>query len=237
MQKRTVVPWRLVLLPSLSCSLSPAAQRISLRLESLAPRSDVLPRLAAVVAVLHAAASGLVVCCSPEPSLFTRFVFGFSMAILKRYNEQLFTDPWVVPEPAQDVLAPRAGGFMATLLSGYRESGCVRIFHLPVPLAGSTLPFHLPGLLSWRPTGHMSEKTAPQLVYSILLPSGSRQTIHPLLSVCPSYISGEVLCPRWCHGCFGEPFAVISTPASGHPPLMDGGTSIVLSRHSGDTVL
>lgn len=31
--------------------------------------------------------------------------------------------------------------------------------------------------------------------------------------------------------------AVISTPASGHPPLMDGGTSIVLSRHSGDTVL
>lgn len=171
--------------PSLSCSLSPAAQRISLRLESLAPRSDVLPRLAAVVAVLHAA-SGLVVCCSPEPFLFTRFVFGFLMAILKRYNEQLFTEPWVVPEPAQDVLAPRAGGFMATLLSGYRESGCVRVFQLPVPLAGSTLPFHLPGLLSWRPTGHMSEKNARQLVYSILLPSGSRQTIHPLLSVCPS---------------------------------------------------
>lgn len=106
------------------------------------------------------------------------------MAILKRDDEQLFTDPWVVPEPAQDVLAPRAGGFMATLLSGYRESGWVRIFHLPVPLAGSTLPFHLPGLLSWRPTGHMAEKNAPQLVYSILLPSGSRQTIHPLLSVC-----------------------------------------------------
>lgn len=144
MQKRTVVPWRLVLLPSLSCSLSPAAQRISLRLESLAPRSDVLPRLAAVVAVLHAAASGLVVCCSPEPFSFTHFVFGFLMAILKRYNEQLFTDPWVVPKPAQDVLAPRAGGFMATLLSGYRESGWVRIFHLPVPLAGALCSFPPP---------------------------------------------------------------------------------------------
>lgn len=138
MQKWTVVPWRLVLLPSLSCSLSPAAQRISLWLESPAPRSDVLPRLTAVVAVLYAA-SGLMVCCSPEPFLFTRFVFGFLMAILKRYNEQLFTDSWVVPEPAQDILAPRAGGFVATLLSGYRESGWVRIFLLPVPLAGSTL--------------------------------------------------------------------------------------------------
>lgn len=232
MQKRTVVPWRLVLLPSLSCSLSPAAQRISLSLESLAPRSDVLPRLAAVVAVLHA--SGFVVCCSPEPFLFTRFVFGFLMAILKRYNEQLFTDPWVVPEPAQDVLAPRAGGFMATLLSGYRESGCVRIFPLPLPLAGSTLPFHLPGLLSWRPTGHMSEKNAPQLVYSILfLVAHARPFIHSCPCAHRKYL---VICPRWCHGCFGEPFAVISTPASGHPLLMNG-TFIVLSQHSGDTVL
>lgn len=42
-----------------------------------------------------------------------------------------------------------------------------------------------------------------------------------------------MLCPRWCHGCFGEPFTAISTPASGHPPLMDGEAFIVLSRHSG----
>lgn len=141
MQKRTVVPWRLVLLPSLSCSLTQpcsAAQRSSLRLESPAPRSDVLPRLTEVMAVLNAA-SDLVVCCSPEPFLFTCFVFGFLVAILKRYNEQLFTDSRVVPEPARDVLAPRAGRFMATLLSGYQESEWVRIFLLPVPLAGSTL--------------------------------------------------------------------------------------------------
>lgn len=67
-------------------------------------------------------------------------------------------------------------------------------------------------------------------MYSILFPSGSGQTVHPFreklyfLFVCPSYISGEVLCPRWCRGCFGESFAAISTPASGHPPLTDGRT-------------
>lgn len=63
--------------PSFSLLLThPAVQRISLRLESLAPRSDVLPRLASVVAVLHAA-WGFMVCCSPEPFLFTHFGFGF----------------------------------------------------------------------------------------------------------------------------------------------------------------
>lgn len=190
MQKWTDVPWPLVLLPSLSCSLSPAAQHISLRLESLAPRSDVLLLLATVVAVLRAA-SGFMVCCSPE-LFYSLVLFGvfFLIAIIKRYNKQLFTDTWVVSVPAQDILiTPRAGEWPHSCewVSGSQE--------LSSPNASCwkhSIPLHLPGLLSWRPTGHMSEKNVPWLVCTILLPSGSGQTVHPireklyLLLVCPS---------------------------------------------------
>lgn len=59
--------------------LSPAhsalqQQLTSLRLEGLAPCSDILPCLIVAVAVLWAA-SGLLVCCSSESVLFTHCVF------------------------------------------------------------------------------------------------------------------------------------------------------------------
>lgn len=81
-----------------------AAQHISLRLASLAPRSHVLPRLAAVVAVLRAA-SGFIGSLLSWAFLIHLLCFLFFLiAIIKRYNKQLFTDTWVVPIPAQDIL-------------------------------------------------------------------------------------------------------------------------------------
>lgn len=130
------------------------------------------------------------VCCSPE--LFIHllwFWFIFLIAIIERYNKQLFTDTWVVSVPAQDILiTPRAGEWPHSCewVSGSQDlspnASCWK----------HSIPLHLPELLSWRPIGHMSEKSVPWLVYSILLPSGSGQTVHPfreklyLLPVCPS---------------------------------------------------
>lgn len=123
-QKRTDVPWCLVPLSSLSCSLSPTA--VAHLSEAGKPCSlqwhPPTPGCGSGCAIHSIRLTGLLLFWA---FLFTYFVFVCFISIIKRYNKQLLMDTWVVDLPAQEIsVIPRAGWFMATLLwMGTRESG------------------------------------------------------------------------------------------------------------------
>lgn len=115
--------------------LSPAhsalqQQLISLRLDRLAPCSDILPGL--VVIALHTASGSLV--CLLFWTCFIHslcFCLGFFLiAIIKRYNKQLLMDIWVVALPAQEISVIHGAGWF-TPVNGYQG---VRILSSPRPL-------------------------------------------------------------------------------------------------------
>lgn len=124
-QKWTDVPWRLVLLPSLSCSLLCRAAHLS---EAGKPPPSQwrppTPGRCSGCAPCSIGLHGLLLSWAFFIHLLC-FLFFFLIAIIKRYNKQLFTDTWMVPVPAQDILIiPRPGDSMVTLLwMGIGESG------------------------------------------------------------------------------------------------------------------
>lgn len=110
---------------------APQQQLISLRLDRLAPCSDILPGLVVIVTVLSHSIrlTGLFALLNLFYSL-TLFLFFFLIAIIKRYNKQLLMDIWVVALPAQEIsVIHRAGWF--TPVNRYQG---VRILSSPRPL-------------------------------------------------------------------------------------------------------
>lgn len=185
-QKRTVVPWRLVLLPSLSCSLTQPCSAAQLS-EAGKPRPSQwrppTPDRGNGCAQRSIRPCGLLLSWAFFIHSLCFWLFsGYSKEVQWAAIHRLLGGSWTCPGRLS-TQGWEIHGHTPEWVPGIRMGQ-----DLSSPSASCwkySVPLHLLGLLSWRPTGHMSEKNVPQLLYSILLPSGSGRTIHPLLSVCP----------------------------------------------------